>query len=100
MDEYVNKFMDLMRYVDCIKDEKIKIQRFLSGFPSHYKYQIQYDEPKTLEEEIRKAKCLHEQCKGREDFRRNWKDKKQGNQDQRKKGFKPPASRGSTFQPR
>ena len=25
MEEYVKKFLDLMRYVDCIKDEKIKI---------------------------------------------------------------------------
>ena len=40
MEEYVKKFLDLMRYVDCIKDEKIKIQRFLSGLPSFYKDRI------------------------------------------------------------
>jgi len=76
MDEYVKKFLDLIRYVSCIKDEKIKIQRFLSGFPSYYKDQIQYDEPKTLEEAIRKAKHLHELNKGRADFHRSWKDKR------------------------
>jgi hypothetical protein len=27
----------LLRYVDFIKDEKVKIQRFLSGLPSFYK---------------------------------------------------------------
>ena len=58
MDEYVKKFMYLMRYVTCINEEKIKIQRFLSGLPSFYKDQIQYDEPKSLEEEIRKAKHM------------------------------------------
>ena len=40
MEEYVKKFLDLMRYVYCIKDEKIKIQRFLSGLPSFYKDRI------------------------------------------------------------
>ena len=44
MDEYVNKFLDLMRYVACINEEKIKIQRFLSGLPSFYKDRIQYDD--------------------------------------------------------
>jgi hypothetical protein len=34
MDEYEKKFLELLRYVDFIKDEKVKIQRFLSGFPS------------------------------------------------------------------
>ena len=33
MEEYVNKFLELLRYVRYIKDGKVKIQRFLSGFP-------------------------------------------------------------------
>ena len=89
MEEYVKKFLELMRYVDCIKEEKIKIQRFLSGLPSFYKDRIQYDEPKTLEEAIRKAMHVYEQNKGKTDFRKSWKDKKQDQQNQRKKGFKP-----------
>ena len=76
MDEYVKKFLDLMRYVAYINEEKIKIQRFLSGLLSFYKDQIQYDEPKTLEVAIRKAKHMYEQSKGKTDFRRFWKDKK------------------------
>ena len=31
MEEYANKFLKLLRYVRHIKDEKVKIQRFLSG---------------------------------------------------------------------
>jgi len=68
MDEYVKKFMDLMRYVACINEEKIKIHKFLSGFPSFYKDRIQYDEPKTFQVAIRKAKHMYEQSKGKADF--------------------------------
>jgi hypothetical protein len=45
MGEYENKFLGLLKYVGFIKDEKVKIQRFLSGLPSFYKDKIQYDEP-------------------------------------------------------
>jgi hypothetical protein len=31
MDEYEKRFFELLKYVDFIKDEKVKIQRFLSG---------------------------------------------------------------------
>jgi hypothetical protein len=43
-----------------IKDEKVKIQNFLSGLPSLYKDNIQYDNPRTLEESIRRTKHLYE----------------------------------------
>ena len=76
MEEYVKKFLDLMRYVDYIKYEKIKIQIFLSGLPFFYKDRIQYDEPKSLEEAIRKAKHMYEKSKGKTKFHRSWKDKK------------------------
>jgi hypothetical protein len=64
MIEYENKFLGLLKYVGFIKDEKVKIQRFLSGLPSFYKENIQYDEPRTLTETIRKDKYLYEQGKG------------------------------------
>ena len=86
----MKKFLDLMRYVDCIKEEKIKIQRFLSGLPSFYKDRIQYDEPKSLEEAIRKSKYMYEQNKGKTDFRKSWKDKKQDHQNQRRRGLNLP----------
>jgi hypothetical protein len=37
MAEYENKFLGLLKYVGFIKDEKVKKQRFLSGFHSFYK---------------------------------------------------------------
>jgi hypothetical protein len=58
MDEYEKRF--LLKYVDFIKDEKVKIQRFLSGFPSFCSDNIQYDNPMTLEDTIRREKHLYE----------------------------------------
>jgi hypothetical protein len=34
MDEYHKRFFELPKYVDFIKDENVKIQRFLGGLPS------------------------------------------------------------------
>jgi hypothetical protein len=36
IDEYINKFLEMMRYVPYIKDEKVKMQRFISGLPQSY----------------------------------------------------------------
>lgn len=90
--EYENKFLELLRYVDFIKDEKVKIQCFLSGLPVYYKDEIRYDEPMTLDEAIRKAYYLYEKAKGRMNVRASWKGKVEDNQDQRKKGCTPPSS--------
>jgi hypothetical protein len=96
MTEYENKLLGLLKYVGFIKDEKMKIQRFLSGLPSFYKENIQYDEPRTLKETIRKAKYLYEQGKGKESMQKCWKDKKKDKYNQRRKIFKPPFNRSST----
>jgi hypothetical protein len=36
MDEYEKRFFELLKYVDLINDEKVKIQRFMSGLSSFY----------------------------------------------------------------
>jgi hypothetical protein len=64
MDEYGRKFLELIRYVSVIRDEKIKIHRFLSGLSSFYTDKIQFDEPKNLEESMRKDKYLYEKNRG------------------------------------
>ena len=53
MEEYANKFLELLRYVRYIRDEKVKVQRFLSGLPQSYKDRIEFYDPRTLEEAIR-----------------------------------------------
>jgi predicted AlkP superfamily phosphohydrolase/phosphomutase len=60
MDEYEKILFEFLKYVDFIKDEKFKIQRFMSGLPSLYSDKIQYDNPGALEEAIRREKNLYE----------------------------------------
>jgi hypothetical protein len=53
IDEYERSFLKLLRYVSFTKDEIVKIQRYLSGFPSFISGKIQYDDPNTFKETIR-----------------------------------------------
>ena len=89
MEEYANKFLELLRYFRYIRDEKVKIQRFLSGLPQSYKDRIEFYEPRTPEEAIQKAKYCYEKSKGKLDYQKTWKGKGNENSNQRKKGFKP-----------
>jgi hypothetical protein len=83
-EDHVNdRHSRIMKYVDFIKDEKVKIQRFLSGLNSFYSDKIHYDNPKTLEETIRKVRNLYQQCKVRPMFQNDWNDKMKGKKDQR-----------------
>ena len=74
IDDYERIFLELLKYVAFIKDEQVKIQRYLSGFPSFISDKIQYDDPKTLEETIRHAKCLYDQQRGIPTFQKAWED--------------------------
>ena len=78
-----------------MRDDKVKIHHFLSGFPQSYRDKIEFDEPKTLEEYIIKAKCCYNQNKGKPNYHKTWKDKNNKKSDQRKKGFKPSKFRNS-----
>ena len=40
MEDLINKFLDLLRFVPYIKEEKVKVQRFLSCLPEAYKDKI------------------------------------------------------------
>ena len=71
----------------------------MSGLPQYYKDRIEFYEPRTLEEAIRKAKYFYEQSKGKPDYHKTWKDKKNENFDQRKKGSKPSNFRNRRKQP-
>jgi hypothetical protein len=61
IDEYEQIFLELLKYVPFMKDEAVNIQRYLSGLPLSMRDKIQYDDPKTMEETIRRVKCLYEQ---------------------------------------
>jgi hypothetical protein len=90
IDEYERRFLELLKYVPFIKDEAVKIQRYLSGLPPSISDKIQYDDPKTMEETIRREKCLYEQQRERPTFRKAWDDQKKFRKEQRLKGNKPP----------
>ena len=56
MDEYERRFLELLRHVGFIKDEKLKIKISLSGIHYFYSDKIHYDKLGTLEETIMKEK--------------------------------------------
>ena len=72
---------------------------FLSGLPQAYKDRIEFYELRTLEEAIRKAKYCYEQSKGKPNYHKAWKDKKNEKFDQIKKGLKPSSFRNQQKQP-
>lgn len=37
MEDHVQKFTELLRYVDYIREERVKIQSFLGGLPFSYR---------------------------------------------------------------
>ena len=76
IDEYEWNFLELMKYVPFIKDKSIKIQRYMSRLPPPIGDKIQCDDPKTMEETIRRAKCLFEQQREKPTFRKAWDDHK------------------------
>jgi hypothetical protein len=94
--EYERRFLELLKYVFFIKDESVKIQRYLSGLSSFISDKIQYDDPKTLEETVRRDKFLYYRHKGRPTFQKSWEDKNKNMMEQRKKGTKPPFFRNNS----
>jgi len=81
-DDYTRRFLELLRYMPYRKDEKVKIHTFISGLPTTYRDQIEFDEPRSLEEVIWKLKHYYEQSKrkaeskhelkGNDKFKRKW----------------------------
>ena len=64
------------------------MQLFISGLPKDYQNRIEFDEPKTVEDTIRKARYCYEQLGCRTKPREGWKQK--NNSEFQKKGFKSP----------
>jgi hypothetical protein len=54
-----------MRYVPYLREEKEKVQRFMSCLPQAYKDKIEFLNPKTMDEVIRHAKLCYTQFKQR-----------------------------------
>ena len=80
MKELRKKFLSLLRYVPYVIDENPKIQWLLSCLPTRFKYRIEFDNAKTLEEDMRKSDFCYEHSKKIESLP-NWKAKKTSNFD-------------------
>ena len=90
MEDLINKFLYLLRFMPYIKEEKVKVQWFLSYLLQYYKCQIEFDNLKTLDEALRKARLCFEQYKQRNDLSKSLKDKNQEMFNQWEMGFQPP----------
>eukprot|EP00253_Pinus_taeda_P002531 PITA_02531 len=77
MDEFITKFTSLLCYVPYIREEKAKVQRFVSSLPQTMRERIEFDSLKTMDEAIRKARICYQQNKQKgEKFGKRWTDKK------------------------
>ena len=63
IEEFVTIFTNLQRYVSYLKEEKMKVQRFISCSPQFYKHKLEYDNPMTLDESIRREKMCYQNLK-------------------------------------
>jgi hypothetical protein len=88
IEEYVSRFLDFLRYVPYIKEENVKVQWFISGLPKDYQNRIEFDEPKTIEDTIQKARYFYEHLGHQKKPREGWK--KKNSSGFHKKGFKSP----------
>lgn len=88
MDEYAIKFLEMLRYVKYIEDQKVNIQRFPTGLPQLHKYIVELHQPQTLKT-MRKAMYYYDQNKNRPELHKTWKENEEEMFDQRKKRFKP-----------
>eukprot|EP00253_Pinus_taeda_P003721 PITA_03721 len=77
MDEFINRFTSVLRYVPYIKEEKAKVQRFVSSLPTYIRERIEFDNPRTMDEAIRKARICYQQNKKKGDISsKRWNDRK------------------------
>ena len=76
MDEYITKFTSLLRYVPYLRDEKAKVQRFLSSLPTHMKERIEFVNPRTMDEAICKEKMCYQHSKEKGEVGKIWEPRK------------------------
>ena len=80
MEDYEKKFLEILNYADFIKDEKVKIQRFLSGLPEYYRDKINMIDQGTLRIPYGRKKHLYEDNASKAPYENNWKDMKKNKQ--------------------
>ena len=71
-EEYMTEFLELLRYVSYLKDEKAKVHIFVTRFPLAFRDWIGYDETQSLKE---KLKHCYEKSKCKTKYQQGWKGK-------------------------
>lgn len=59
-EEYTSRFLELLRYVPYLEEEKAKVKGLISGLPVAYRDSVEFDEPRSLEEAIQNLKHYYE----------------------------------------
>eukprot|EP00253_Pinus_taeda_P013893 PITA_13893 len=96
MDEFITRFTSLLRYVPYIREEKAKVQRFVSNLPPYMRERIEFDNPKSMDEVIRKVRIYYQQSKQKgEAAGRKWNEKKSFKSIGYNKGNRSSASKGN-----
>ena len=77
MDEFITRFTSLLCYVPYIREEKAKVQRFVSSLPPYMRERIEFDNPKSMDEAIRKARICYQKSKQKgETASKKWNERK------------------------
>ena len=59
-EESTSRFLEFLIYVPYLREEKAMVQRFINGFTIACRDQIEFDEPRSLEEAIQNLKHCYE----------------------------------------
>eukprot|EP00253_Pinus_taeda_P029718 PITA_29718 len=96
MDEFITRFTSLLHYMPYIREEKAKVQRFFNSLPASTRETIKFDNPKTMDKVIRKAKFFYQQSKQKGDNPgKKWVDKTSSKLDGSTKGNRRGGNKGS-----
>eukprot|EP00253_Pinus_taeda_P006753 PITA_06753 len=96
MDEFITRFTSRLRYVPYIREEKAKVQRFVSSLPPYMRERIEFDNPKSMDEVIRKARICYQQSRQKgEAASKKWNERKGFKSMANSKGNRSSGSKGN-----
>lgn len=96
MDEFINRFTSMLRYVPYIKEEKSKVQIFVSSLPLYIRERIEFDNPRMMDEAIRKDRICYQQNKQKGDApNKRWNERRGNKTIGNSKGSRSNGSRGA-----
>lgn len=75
MDEFITNFTFMLRHVPYIREEKAEVQRFTSSLHAYMKEILEFDNPKMMDESIRKDRIYYQQMRQKGDNNKNWATK-------------------------